>query len=333
MRKIIFILFIIFEIVVIAFLAGKIYLKSQVLGENISINPISKDDVVFPNQDSESNLKNFYELKQNTIMNNNPSWLPSDYTYTITINADGLNDRFDYSIEKNASVFRIVAIGDSYTFGQYVDTKDNYPERLEDLLNNKLKCGDIKKFEVINLGVGGYDIQYAVERFKRRGIKYNPDLVLWYLNNNDFSELREVEELKAKQYWEEMITEGALPESLGEAGFYSLVLKARQEMKEQVNKQEKIEYQMATLWKINDYHKGKLVFITRYSHGILDNEYMSALRTFADARGNTYFFNELSPYYDHFPGDSHPTSKGYAQIAASIFDYLKQNGIVPCDSP
>lgn len=336
MRKRIFLLLvIILELAVIAFLAGKIYLKqSQVLGENISINPISKEDVVFPNQDSESDLKNFYEPKPNTneTRKKKMTWLPPDYVYTSTINADGLNERFDYSIEKDPNVFRIVTLGDSITFGAYVDTKDNYPERLEDLLNSNLTCRNNKKFEVINLGVGGYDIQYAVERFKRRGIKYSPDLVLWHLWNDDFSELREIEEIKAKQYWEQMIADGASPEDLAERGFYSLVLKARQELKEQISEQEKIGYHMAALQKLNDYYKGKLVFITRYSHGGLINAYMVALRAVANTRRQTYFYNELNPRHERLPDNAHPTGKGYVQIAGEIFDYLKQNGLVPCGS-
>lgn len=82
MRKIIFLSVIIFELAVISFLAVKIYLyKQQVLGENVSINPILKDDVIFPNQDRETDLKYFYEPKPNRIKSKNQN----GYQMTIII--------------------------------------------------------------------------------------------------------------------------------------------------------------------------------------------------------------------------------------------------------
>jgi len=132
--------------------------------------------------------------------------------------------------------------------------------------------------------------------------------------------IRELEGSLAWQYYyDQMMADGVLSESLGRGGFYSLVLKAREELEKQISKQGKIEYQMAALKKINDYYKEILIFITRYSYGKLDKEYMEALRSFAKERDNTCFYNELSPYHDRFAEDSHPTAKGYVQIAGQIF--------------
>lgn len=211
MRKVIFLVVVFLELSVIAFLAGKIYFKqSQILGENININPIPKEDIIFPASDSDSDLKNFYEPKANKDITKKPGWLPLDYAYTITINEDSLNERFDYALEKNPDVFRIAAIGDSFTYGLYVNTRDNYPERFEDLLNDDSLCGYNKKFEVINLGYGGYDIEYSVERFKVRGQKYNPDLVLWFVKDDDFFGPKELVLRKERQYEEEISADEAL---------------------------------------------------------------------------------------------------------------------------
>ena len=97
-------------------------------------------------------------------------------------NQDLLNERFNYATEKGQSTFRIIAIGDSHTYGLYVETRKNYPELLENMLNDQVICGLYSKFEVINLGVPGYDLSYSYERFRRRGVKYKPDLVIWFVN-------------------------------------------------------------------------------------------------------------------------------------------------------
>lgn len=81
----------------------------------------------------------------------------------------------------------------------FVNTNENFSEKIEHHLNSKYKCGVINNFEVINLGVGGYDAEYVIERFIRRGIKYNPDLVIWLLNNWNLEKINEFEEKIRKE--------------------------------------------------------------------------------------------------------------------------------------
>ncbi|NMB57433.1 hypothetical protein GYA19_05880 [Candidatus Beckwithbacteria bacterium] len=109
-----------------------------------------------------------------------------------TLNNDGLNEKYDYSLDKPKDVFRIIALGDSQTFGLLVETKDNWTEVLEENLNKNNKCRNTKKFEVINLGVNGYDIQYAAHLFKLKGEKYQPDLVLWLIRKDNLYQLNEL---------------------------------------------------------------------------------------------------------------------------------------------
>ena len=75
-----------------------------------------------------------------------------------------------------------MTLGDSFTFGVYVNTEDNWTELLEDKLNSiKNICPNTDHFEVINLGVGGYDIEYAAKRYINRGKVYNPNIILLLL--------------------------------------------------------------------------------------------------------------------------------------------------------
>ena len=59
------------------------------------------------------------------------------------------------------------------------------------MLNDKKICGPKIKFEVINMGVYGYNMEYIVERFIRRGIKYQPDFVVLLLNPGNLEKINE----------------------------------------------------------------------------------------------------------------------------------------------
>ncbi len=193
MKRVWFYLLIIGELSVVTLVGIRFYFRWQqqnVLGTVVA-NPLVKDNFIFPPDDE---LKYFYEHKPHAIQKFKPNWLAHEVVNTI--NADGLNERFDYSMAKPPDTFRIMTLGDSFTFGALVNTADNYSEKLEDLLNTKLPCSKIRKFEVINLGVEGYDLEYSLHRFKIRGQKYHPDLVLWFLNYGDFSGYQEATEEK-----------------------------------------------------------------------------------------------------------------------------------------
>ena len=107
--------------------------RQQVLGV-LNINPIPKDTLVFP-EDTE--FKYYFEPKPNEALEEKRYWPP--YKKVVyTINSDGLNERYEYSPVKTKDTFRIITIGDSHTFGHYVNIENNFPEQLENLLNKKI---------------------------------------------------------------------------------------------------------------------------------------------------------------------------------------------------
>lgn len=96
------------------------------------------------------------------------------------INSRGLRDReFDYS--RSQGVYRILALGDSYTFGWGEALKNSYPKILERILNQNPNL----KWEVINAGVYGYNTEQEYEFLRREGIKYYPDMVILGFVIND----------------------------------------------------------------------------------------------------------------------------------------------------
>ncbi|MCZ6643032.1 MAG: GDSL-type esterase/lipase family protein [Gammaproteobacteria bacterium] len=77
---------------------------------------------------------------------------------------------------KKSNNKRIVAVGDSFTFGIGVELEKTYVKQLESTL---------KKVEVLNLGVGSYNFWHYLEVLDNRVVGLEPDLVLigFYLDD------------------------------------------------------------------------------------------------------------------------------------------------------
>jgi len=108
---------------------------------------------------------------------NSEGYIAGAYT---KINSQGFRD-YEYSKEKETNVFRIIIIGDSFTFGYGVKLEDSYPKILEEILNHKSD----KKFEVLNFGGLGWNTIQEAEIFRTKVLEYNPDLVIFGYFIND----------------------------------------------------------------------------------------------------------------------------------------------------
>jgi lysophospholipase L1-like esterase len=128
------------------------------------------------------------------------------------INSAGFRDR-EFARAKPAGVFRIVAVGDSVTFGQPRKPDESWPKALERLLAER-PAGP--RCEVLNLGVTGYNVLQVAERLRTLGLAYEPDLVLYGYVLNDPQELSiELEALRdlranAERRFHEELGRGAL---------------------------------------------------------------------------------------------------------------------------
>jgi hypothetical protein len=82
----------------------------------------------------------------------------------------------EYQLDKPPGVFRVVVVGDSFTYGAEVADDETYPQRLEGLLAHG---------EVLNLGVRAYGIDQIVLKYLKYGRAYRPDLLvvaMWTLD-------------------------------------------------------------------------------------------------------------------------------------------------------
>lgn len=100
---------------------------------------------------------------------------------TYSVNRDGYRG-LPVQRPKPAEEFRILAVGDSFTFGSIVDDDETFPAQLERELTTRFPERSVR---VVNLGVPGYQIRQAHETLERRTLPFEPDLVLLTLYVND----------------------------------------------------------------------------------------------------------------------------------------------------
>lgn len=119
--------------------------------------------------------RNLYEINSTLGYKMRPhfdgEWRTLEYSTQIRTNAIGLRD-----LEigpKPSNTFRILALGDSFTFSAGTELEDTYAKVLERLLAQS----SMMKFEVINAGVEGYGPEHYLEYFKDVGVSLQPDVL------------------------------------------------------------------------------------------------------------------------------------------------------------
>jgi GDSL-like lipase/acylhydrolase family protein len=99
---------------------------------------------------------------------------------TVTHNAQG-NRGEDVELDKPAGIKRVVVIGDSQAWGYGVGDDETIPVQLARLLNE----GGGARYQVLNLGVGGYGTDQAFLKYLVEGRRYAPDVVVLTVFKND----------------------------------------------------------------------------------------------------------------------------------------------------
>lgn len=325
-RNYIIICIVIIEICAIAYLWQYIQAKRTIAKNalDISATQLHKDDLVFP---TDSSVRFFYELKPNQTEKEKPDWLP--YTAIHTTNNDGLHERNNYPTTKDVKNCRIMTIGDSFTYGSFVNTSENWTELLENRLNTEKPTPDINTYEVINLGVPGYDIQYALHRFRERGLKYNPDVVIWLLKDDDFDEIYELLAPKISK-WSQIITQEERKEYIEKnQNYYPEWTLAIDEINNAHNIDARLHQQNSFFEAYLTDYTNLLVLIT---FPFTDPRYDNLMKKWVGLRPKTVFTDALTDIYarNEYLPDSHPDKRGHKNIADYIFKYLQKNRLL-CD--
>ncbi|MEW6365243.1 MAG: hypothetical protein AB1714_11485 [Acidobacteriota bacterium] len=125
-------------------------------------------------------------LRPNSVVKE-PSMEDPGSWVTVTTNSMGLRGR-EAAFAKPPGTKRILALGDSYTFGLFVADDASYPAVLESLYRR-----EGKNVEVVNAGFAdGYspDEQYAW--LVNAGMKFKPDVVTYgFFVGNDVTDIKE----------------------------------------------------------------------------------------------------------------------------------------------
>ncbi len=91
----------------------------------------------------------------------------------------------EYTLKKPTRAFRILAMGDSVSFGVHIPDHARYTEQLENLLNEHYGKKTGFRFEVLNISVGGWNTHNERAWLMARALDFQPDLILWQFHMND----------------------------------------------------------------------------------------------------------------------------------------------------
>jgi hypothetical protein len=123
------------------------------------------------------------EIGQILVANQQARWVGQDYDVSVSTNSAGFHD-VEHRIGKPSGVYRIVVLGDSFIEGLAIPIERGFTQQLEFLLQRQVEQ---KRVEVINLGVSGIGPAQYLRMLERRGLTYEPDLVLMAIYpENDF---------------------------------------------------------------------------------------------------------------------------------------------------
>lgn len=98
----------------------------------------------------------------------------NEFTIGMSINSRRLRD-IEHRLEKAHGVYRMLAVGNSFTFGWGVDIRETWWSRLVGLLKDDISPMDV---EVVNLGVYMYTFDQQVQRLEDFGLAYKPNIII-----------------------------------------------------------------------------------------------------------------------------------------------------------
>lgn len=119
---------------------------------------------------------------------------PNAEDYEFKLNSQGFKD-VEFTVKKDPQTYRVLGIGDSFTFG-VVPYPDNYLTVLEEQLN---QAG--KRVEIINMGIPGMGPRDYLSILSNEGLELKPDRVLLsFFIGNDFSDNKLTQNMRRENY-------------------------------------------------------------------------------------------------------------------------------------
>ncbi|MBI4974099.1 SGNH/GDSL hydrolase family protein [Candidatus Roizmanbacteria bacterium] len=108
-------------------------------------------------------------------------FVSKEFIENVTTNSLGYRDH-EFG-KKSTDTYRILTVGDSFTFGHGIENNnETYPKKLEKYLNMKGK-----KVEVFNVAVRGYSPDQEYRQIVNKLLFLEPDMIIW--NFSDLGDL------------------------------------------------------------------------------------------------------------------------------------------------
>lgn len=129
-----------------------------------------------------------FKAAPNSIISNLPWPKGHEFQFEFRTNSLGFRD-IEHPFRKAQGIFRILALGDSFTMGAGARYEGTYPYQLQELFNKR--SGNHPRVEVINAGQCRYWPEPERILLETIGVKFKPDIILVAFNVGDVSDTYE----------------------------------------------------------------------------------------------------------------------------------------------
>lgn len=147
------------------------------LGNKIVSEKISSYINDLPDYSSRISFEKHPEIMGDLKPNSDSIWkINPSMPYRVKTNRQGFRTDYDLNFPKLKQ--RILFLGDSFTFGPYLNNHDTYTGILQKKYDNK---------EIINAGVAGYTISDEAELFSEKAKYTEPDITFIQVLDNDLA--------------------------------------------------------------------------------------------------------------------------------------------------
>lgn len=274
----------------------------------------------------------------------------------FSVRIDSLGYRgADFALAKSPSELRILMVGDSFTYGDFVDDSVTLPQ----WLGRRLSKQCMRPVTVINAGVGGSTITTA-SAMVDRGWVTSPDVVILVFSENDIDDLRsdmwrELAENRAVKsrfplsvaypvlrrlaIWNFALKQRGRLRALGSAEAFVRPAHAAEPAPSDTLQRRQYGDLLARLDENVRSHGRRLILVAYPSHltvkGVRSDELLRWLDSTATARGVTEL-NLLKPLRRTglsvdslylLPHDGHPAPRGYQLSSEPIAQLVSQQGL------
>jgi len=277
-----------------------------------------------------------------------------EFNYTYRHNSFGFRD-VEHSRENHDDVYRILGLGDSFTYGAGVQFEETYLYQLERMLS--MRDETHRKVEIIKAGIPRYYPKPERILLEKYGVNYSPDLIIiGFLPNDVINTYYGIDYLEVDNSGylrsDEGKNVGVIGTWLYKQSYFFRVL-----FKEYISYKNSKKYQpeWGDINKSNGFHEKEWVKIENEFRKIIsiarkidsrvifvhipqkgpwnDSHYYPSKRLSKLTKNNNAEFLDILPamikaskhkslYYEN---DGHCTPAGHKIIAGEIFDYIVKN--------